>query len=73
MLAGRYHDLLKTFGEVSSGSLTILGREWFCVTSPDSVTVHVYFLVEECPEEHALVHGDFGSNNVLTEANGTQV
>jgi hygromycin-B 4-O-kinase len=24
-------------------------------------------LVEECPEERALVHGDFGSNNVLTD------
>ena len=24
-------------------------------------------LIEYCPEEHKLVHGDFGSNNVLTD------
>jgi hypothetical protein len=42
-LAGFYHGLLQTFGEVTSQSLTILGRQWFCVTNPNLVTVQVYF------------------------------
>jgi hypothetical protein len=42
-LAAHYHNLLKSFGEVNTASLTILGREWLCTTSPDLITVQIYF------------------------------